>query len=192
MRLPSNDPVRKRGRCGSKPLRPARGAYAPTVRLLAGVIAALALGSPAAAAPPGAGVLVPGRSLGGIELGTTKAEVERRWGRAYGVCRGCTRETWYFNYYAFQPRGAGVEWRNDRAAAVFTIYQPLGWRTEKGLELGDPAQRVTALYGRLEAVGCRGYSAYALRKPTATTAFYVLGDRLWAFGLSRPGVPLCR
>ena len=77
--------------------------------------------------------------------------------------RGCARETWYFNYYAFQPRGAGVEWRNDTAAAVFTIYQPLGWRTRKGLELGDPARRVTALYGPLEVVGCRGYSAYVLR-----------------------------
>ena len=73
------------------------------------------------------------------------------------------RETWYFNYYAFQPRGAGVEWRNDSGAALFTIYQPLGWRTRKGLELGDPARRVTALYGPLEVVGCRGYSAYVLR-----------------------------
>jgi hypothetical protein len=162
------------------------------VRLLAGVIAALVLASPAAAAPPGAGVLVPGRSLGGIELGATKAHVERRWGRAYGVCRGCARETWYFNYYAFQPRGAGVEWRNGRAAALFTVYQPLGWRTEKDLALGDPAERVTALYGPLEVVGCRGYSAYVRRGRQATTAFYVLGDRLWAFGLSRPGVPLCR
>jgi hypothetical protein len=163
------------------------------IRLLAAAALATALAVPAAvAAPPGVGVLVPGRSLGGIELGATKGEVERQWGRAYGICRGCARETWYFNYYAFQPRGAGVEWRNDRAAAVFTIYQPLGWRTGKGLELGDPAQRVTALYGPLEVVGCRGYSAYVLRGRRTTTAFYVLGDRLWAFGLSRPGLPLCR
>ena len=163
------------------------------IRLLAAAALATTLAVPAAvAAPPGAGVLVPGRSLGGIELGATKAAVERHWGRAYGVCRGCTHETWYFNYYAFQPRGTGVEWRNDRAAALFTVYQPLGWRTDKGLELGDPALRVTDLYGPLEIVGCRGYSAYALRGRSATTAFYVLGDRLWAFGLSRPGVPLCR
>ena len=107
---------------------------------------------PAAAAPPGVGVLVPGRSLGGIELGAAKIEVERRWGRAYGVCRGCARETWYFNYYAFQPRGAGIEWRNDRAVAVFTIYQPLGWRTPKGLELGDPVQQIT---GPLRAARAR-------------------------------------
>lgn len=162
------------------------------MRFAAAVAAVLALAAPAAAAPPGAGVLVPGRSLGGIELGATKAEVERRWGRAYGVCRGCAGETWYFNYYAFQPRGAGVEWRNGRAVALFTIYQPLGWRTPKGLELNDPASRITGIYGPLKRTECGSYSALALTGRNATTAFYVLGDRLWAFGLSRPGTPLCR
>ena len=162
------------------------------MRALAAAAVVLALAAPAGAAPPGAGVLVPARSLGGIALGATKPEVERRWGRAYGVCRSCARETWYFNYYAFQPRGAGVEWRKGRVAAVFTLFQPLGWRTGKGLELDDPARRVAALYGPLETVGCRGYSAYVLRRRAATTAFYVVGDRLWGFGLSRPGVPLCR
>jgi len=162
------------------------------VRRLALLAAVLALAAPAGAAPPGAGVLVPGTSLGGIRLGATKAEVERLWGRAYGVCRGCARETWYFNYYAFQPRGAAVEWRGDRAVAIFTLYQPLGWRTAKGLELGDPVQRVRALYGPLPRVDCKGYSAFTIRGRRATTAFYVLSDRLWAFGLSRPGVPLCR
>ena len=162
-----------------------RAATAIAILLLASAL-------PAAAAPPGAGELVPGRSLGGIELGTAKADVERRWGRAYGVCRSCARETWYFNYYAFQPRGAAVEWRGDHAVAIFTLYQPLGWRTGKGLELGDPVERLRALYGPLPRVECTGYTAFAIRGRRATTAFYVLGDRLWAFGLSRPGVPLCR
>ncbi len=162
------------------------------MRFAVSIAAALALAAPAAAAPPGAGVLVPGRSLGGIELGDTKAEVERRWGRAYGVCGGCARETWYFNYYAFQPRGAGVEWRNGRVLAVFTIYQPLGWRTTNGLELNDPVSRITGSYGPLRRTECGRYSALTLTGRDATTAFYVLGDRLWAFGLSRPGTPLCR
>lgn len=162
------------------------------MRLTAVIVAALALALPAGAALPGVGVLVPGRSLGGIALGATKAEVERRWGRAYGVCRGCARETWYFNYYAFQPRGAGVEWRNGRVAALFTIYQPLGWRTPKGLELNDPVSRITGIYGPLKTTQCGRYSVIALPGRNATTAFYVLGDRLWAFGLSRSGLPLCR
>ncbi len=137
-------------------------------------------------------MLVPGRSLGGVQLGATKAEVERRWGRAYGVCRGCARETWYFNYYAFQPKGAGVEWRNGRAAAVFTLYQPLGWRTKEGLELDDAVQRITGIYGPLRRTECDGYSVLELRRRNAVTAFYVLRDRLWAFALLRPGLPLCR
>ena len=162
------------------------------MRFALAIAAALALAAPGAAAPPGAGVLVPGRSLGGIELGATKAEVERRWGRAYGVCRNCTAETWYFNYFAFQPRGAGVELREGRVAAVFTLYQPPGWRTTRGLALGDSVARVTSLYGALVRRECGGYSVLMLPGARATTAFYVLDDKLWAFGLSRPGVPLCR
>lgn len=162
------------------------------MRFALAVAAALALAAPAAAAPPDPGVLVPGRSLGGIELGATKAQVERRWGRAYGVCRGCARETWYFNYFAFQPRGAGVELRQGRVAAVFTLYQPLGWRTTRGLALGDSVARVTSIYGALVRRECGGYSVLELPRRGATTAFYVLEDQVWAFGLSRPGVPLCR
>jgi hypothetical protein len=156
-------------------------------------VAALFLAAPAAtAAPPGAGLAVPGRSLGGVALGETKPSVESKWGRAYGVCRGCARETWYFNYYAFQPKGTGVEWRNGRVAAVFTLYQPLGWRTTKGLELGDDVSRIRGTHGPLPRTECPGYTVYELRGRNAVTAFYVLRDRLWAFGLSRPGLSLCR
>ena len=160
------------------------------VALLLALAALLA--DPAAAAPPGAGVLVPGRSLGGVALGETKPSVESRWGRAYGVCRGCARETWYFNYYAFQPKGAAVEWRDGRVAAVFTLYQPLGWRTTKGLELNDHVTRIRGTHGPLPRTECPGYTVYALEGRNAVTAFYVLRDRLWAFGVARPGVPLCR
>jgi hypothetical protein len=166
------------------------------VRLAAAVAAtlALSLGSAisATAAPPEAGVLVPGRSLGGMVLGATKAEVERRWGRAYGVCRGCPAETWYFNYFAFTPRGAGVELRNGRVAAVFTIYQPLSWRTTRGVALGDSVVRITSVYGALVRRECGGYAVLILPGRGATTAFYIVGDEIWAFGLLRPDLPLCR
>jgi hypothetical protein len=162
------------------------------MRIAAAIAAALALAAPAASAPPGAGVLIPGRSLGGIELGATKAAVERSWGRAYGVCKGCSHETWYFNYYAFQPRGAGVELRGGKVVAIFTLYQPAGWRTNRNLRLGDFGERVTALYGSLVRRQCGGYSVLVLPGPKATTAFYLVDDRLWAFGLFRPGLPLCR
>jgi hypothetical protein len=162
------------------------------VRLAVVIALAAVLAAPAVAAPPGAGVLVPGRSLGGVALGETKTSVEAKWGRAYGVCRGCAHEIWFFNYYAFQPKGAGVEWRDDRVAAVFTLYQPLGWRTTKGLELDDHESRIRGTHGPLPRTECPGYTVYSLRGRSAVTAFYVLRDRLWAFGLARPGVPLCR
>ena len=148
--------------------------------------------SKAVAAPPTTGLLVPGFSLGGLALGDTKATVEAAWGRAYGRCRSCPRETWYFNYFAFQPRGAAVELRRGRVAAIYTLYQPPGWRTKLGLELGDPAARVTSSYGALVRRQCRGYYALLLARGRAVTAFYVLDERLWAFGLASPGIPVCR
>jgi hypothetical protein len=154
--------------------------------------AASATAAAAAAGPPAAGVLLPGRSLGGIELGMTKPRVERLWGRAYGVCRTCARETWYFNHYAFRPEGAGVEWRRGRVAAVFTLNRPRAWGTRGGIQLGDPISRVTDDYGPILRRECGGYGAYELAGRRATTVFYELDDRLWAFALVRPGAPVCR
>ncbi len=160
---------------------------------LALAAAALALAvAPAAAAPPANGVLVPGTSLGGLELGASKAAVRDAWGRAYGRCRGCERETWYFNYYAFQPRGAAVEFRAGRVAAIFTLYQPAGWRTRLGVELGDRVERVTTAYGALTRLECGDYYALLLPRRGTLTAFYVLDERLWAFGLLRSGASVCR
>ena len=162
------------------------------MRLVAIVAAALALSAPALAAPPQAGLLVPGKSLGGLELGATRAEVERAWGRAYGVCTGCARETWYFNYYAFQPRGAGVEFRNGRTSAIFTIHSPTSWHTAKGLALGDPVAEITSAYGTLTRLECGSYYAFLLPRARSLTVFYVLNGRLWAFGLGSSGVRVCR
>jgi len=148
--------------------------------------------APAVAAPPTAGVLVPGSSLGGLRLGATTAQVEAAWGRAYGICDTCPQETWYFNYFAFQPRGVGVEFRRGRAVALFTLHSPPGWRTRAGLTLGAPVSDVRTRYPVATRVECDGYQVLVLRRGAATTAFYVLRERLWAFGLSRPGIPLCR
>jgi hypothetical protein len=164
------------------------------VRRLALAVLALALAvvAPAAAAPPNPGVLVPGKSLGGVRLGATGAQVEAAWGRAYGRCTNCRHTTWYFNFFAFQPRGAGIEFRGGRAVALYTIHQPLGWSTPSGLSLGEPVSRVRALYPRLSRRVCDGYDALILRREDTVSSFYVLDERLWGFGLSRRGLPICR
>jgi len=160
--------------------------------LAAGAAALALLAAPAAAAPPTNGLLVPGASLGGLAVGDTQAEVEAAWGRAYGICRGCPRTTWYFNYFAFQPRGAAVEFRAGRVVALYTLYQPAGWRTRAGLALGDPVAEITSAHGALTRLDCGDYYALLLPRRGTVTAFYVLGERLWAFGLAVSGLPVCR
>ena len=153
-----------------------------------GLLVMLAL----AGALPQPGTLVPGESLGGLEVGATRAQVTAAWGASHGVCRSCSRTTWYFTYRPFEPQGAGVELRRGRVTALFTLWQPDGWRTAGGLRLGDPVGRVRALYGPLPRVDCAGYEALTLRRGRTRTVFYVRRDELWGFGLVGPRSRTCR
>ncbi|HVM17669.1 MAG TPA: hypothetical protein VM290_08830 [Gaiellaceae bacterium] len=157
--------------------------------VVAAVLGVGAAGAPERRAPA---VLEPGRSLGGLSLGANEAEVRAAWGTRFGRCRSCREQTWYFNARPFQPRGKGVEFRRGRAAALFTLWSPPGWRTPEGLALGDPEARITEVYGPLTRRECGGY--YALVQPgeRAVTAYYVHRGRLWAFGLVSPALPVCR
>jgi hypothetical protein len=163
----------------------------PVRRLALALAAAAALGTVAAAKPPPAGLLIPGKSLGGVRLDMTAGEVRAAWGSDFGRCRSCQRTTWYYNYGPFRPKGAGVEFRAGRIAAVFTLWAPSSWHTPKRLRIGDPAARVTQLYGALPQVRCGGYDALTMHGRT-TTSFYIREDKVWGFGLSRAGVPVCR
>lgn len=145
----------------------------------------------AAAKPPPAGVLVPGKSLGGLRLGMSQAQVRAAWGADFGRCRNCPRLTWYYNYARFQPQGAGVEFRDGRVAAIFTLRAPSGWHTPKRLTIGEPQVRITELYGALLRVGCGDYDVFTM-PGRATTAFYVLDGTVYGFGLSRADLPVCR
>jgi len=155
------------------------------------VAAALAPGA-ALAGPPPAGVLVAGRSLGGVRLGMTAAQVEAAWGLRHGLCRSCAARTWYFNLVPFQPGGAGVELRRGRVDAVFTIWAPHAWHDARGLRMGDAAADVTGAYGPLRRAGCGDYAALTLVSRGAVTAFYLVGEKLWGFGLLSPGSRVCR
>jgi hypothetical protein len=149
------------------------------------LVAAVALVSTGAASagPPGAGTLVLGTSLGGVKLGMTTAQVERTWGRAYGRCRSCARPTLLFNFFAFRPEGAGVELRRERVSAIFTLWAPGAWQTAEGVGIGESASTVTATYGPLTRVQCRGYYALTIRSRGAVNAIYVVGEDVWGLGL---------
>lgn len=142
---------------------------------------------------PSHGVLVPGKSLGGVRLGAGEAQLRKAWGPRVGVCRGCPRRTLYFNYGPFDQTGAGAEFRRGRAIALYTLWLPTGWRTDRGVSLGDSEATVTAAYGALPRTDCGHYSARVLRLGRVVTAFWFRDDgTLWAFGLLRPSVAVCR
>lgn len=151
-------------------------------------LAALAAAPAVAAKPPRHGTFVPWRSLGGIRLGDSPATVTKRWGASHGVCDGCPAKTWFFTYRKFTQPGAGVEFRRGAVEAVYTVWQPPGWRSDTGLVLGAPIPSLPAL----QRVDCTGYTAFIRRRANAVTAYYVVGGKLWGFGLQRPSAPICR
>ena len=140
---------------------------------------------------PSHGVLVPGKSLGGVSLGLTQAQVRSAWGDGFGRCRGCPRETWFYNYRKFTPQGAAVRFANGRVDAVWTLWRPSGWRTSDGLQLGVSVGQVTARYGALVTITCGSYQALIRTKGHVTSIYYIFGEKLWGFGLSRPGASPC-
>lgn len=163
---------------------------------IASALAALAL--PAGAAPggaqpglPKAGVLVPGKSLAGLVIGMSKAQVRARWGADFGRCRSCWRETWYFTYRPFQPQGAAVELEHGRVVRLYTLWQPPGWRTSGGLALGAWESALGGSVGDLPRQSCGGYTVALLKGRRVWTAYYLYAGKLWGFGLTRAGIPPC-
>lgn len=140
---------------------------------------------------PHAGVLVPGRSLAGVHVGEPAAQVRAALG-GHGVCVGCPTTTWYFTYGKFTQSGLAVELRDDRVSAVYTIWQPPGWRGPGGLRLGAAEGRVTKVAGPLVPIACTGYSALVRDAHGLRTAYYVLDGKLWGFGLMRAQAAPCR
>jgi hypothetical protein len=121
----------------------------------------------------------------------SRKQITALWGTTHGRCRSCSRPTWYFNEKPFVPQGVGATFERGRAVALFTVWQPEGWRTPAGLTLGDASARVTEIYGPLARRGCAGYDALVRPGRRVQTAFYIDGDALWGFGLTMPGTSPC-
>jgi hypothetical protein len=122
----------------------------------------------------------------------TPAQVRAAWGTTYGRCRNCRTPTWYFNYAPFSPQGAGVEFRRGRVDAIFTLWSPAGWRTRRGLGIGDEERRITDLHGGMNRSECGSYHVLLLPRGRAVSAFYVVDGRVWAFALLRAPSRPCR
>jgi hypothetical protein len=147
-------------------------------------VIALWLSSAAAAALPQPGTLVPGRSLAGIRIGEPEAGVRATLGHRYGLCQGCAVTTWYFNYRPFDEHGLGVEFMHGRVSAIYTLWQPAGWRSQPGLTLGAVQAQVTQIAGTLIPVQCTGgYEALVTDSHAVRTAYYIVDGKLFGFGL---------
>ncbi len=146
----------------------------------------------AGASLPRAGVVRFGEEFAGVTIGVSRQAAAAAWGTDYGVCRDCSNETWYFGYEAFAPEGAGVEFVEDRVQSLFTLWQPSGWRSGGGLELGTARIDIPDVYLELQRVECAGYQAYVHERGDTETVLYLHDDALWAFALSSRGHPVCR
>jgi hypothetical protein len=155
---------------------------------------ALALAATVAATGslPHNGVLVPGRSLGGVRLGDTAAEVRTQLGAFYGRCDGCTQPTWYFTYRRFTHPGLAVELQGGRVSAVYTMWQPHGWRTPAGVQLGAVEGQVTKLASPVTPLQCPAYTALVHDAHGVRTVYYILDGKLWGFGLMHTRTSPCR
>jgi hypothetical protein len=162
-------------------------------RALGALIAAacVALAVPASAATPRTGLFVPGESLGGVRLGMSQKEVLAAWGEQHGVCKDCEEPTWYFNYKPFAPQGTGVVFDQGRVVHAFTVWRPPGWKTPENLFLAADASDVARLYGSLDKRECARYEALLLPGKRVTSVFYVFRDKVWGFGLMKPGDSPC-
>jgi hypothetical protein len=170
----------------------ARLALLLLICLFAAPAAALA-GQHRQAALPVRGVLISGQSLGGVTLGDTPADVEATWGTDYTICHTCTLTTWYYTYPT-RPVGAAVIFdKTNHAVAVFTLGTPFGWRTEKGLQLGEEIHTLTAMYPAPQMAwkACIGYSALSLRQGTTVTSIYTQAEVVYGFALTMPGRAVC-
>ena len=149
-----------------------------------------------ASALPQHGILIPGKSLAGVKLGDTKAQVLKTWGGNYRLCEGgqghCGAATWYYIYPKGEPLGAAVKFnRQGRAVALFTLGSSVGWRTAEGLLMGEDLDRVQAIYGTTTWRVCIGYGAMVMHTGNSNTSIYTTGEAVYGFALSRPSEPVC-
>jgi len=143
---------------------------------------------------PDRGVLIGGVSLASVQLGDTPSAVELAWGTNHTTCDGCRLRTWLF-VYADRPDGAAVAFDDTgHAVAVFTLGQPSGWRTQKGLWLGADIHLLTAKYNAPDMGyrDCVGYSALSTRQGNVVTSIYTQAESVYGFALTRRGQPVCQ
>ncbi|HEY3921976.1 MAG TPA: hypothetical protein VGL76_07660 [Gaiellaceae bacterium] len=135
---------------------------------------------------PENGVLVAGKSLGGVELGDTTSNVIAKWGRHFSILPG-SPTTWL--YVNDDGSGAAVSFRGDIVTGVFTLGMPDGWHTSNGVRVGTIFDKFNDMSGSTTA--CSGYGAVSTRSGQAVTSILTIGNSVYGFALTRPSEPIC-
>jgi len=184
------------------------------VLVLPGVVTALVLASGAAAHSahaagtiPQRGVFVVGKTLAGVGLDYTQAQVKAHWGQGYTVCTAkplcsAAQPVWLFEYRIGEPLGVAVRFRNGRTVSVFTLgavgVNPLsaggggGWKTAEGLHITDPVSNIYSFYSAATIdTQCLFYGAISMRKGNVISSFYTASGTVYGFALTATGEPIC-
>ena len=137
------------------------------------------------------GILVRGKSLGGVKLGDPASKVIVLWGRDYTVLAGHPT-TWLYWSPTGDPFGAAVSFRNGVVTAVFTVGGIEGWRSSDGLRPGQTISRFNDPGPSTTQTACIGYGAISTRSGGAVTSIFMQGQSIYGFSLSRPYESICR
>jgi hypothetical protein len=141
---------------------------------------------------PSAGVVVPGVSFAGIKIGDTEQHVRAMWGNNFTACGYCKDTTWLYVYRGAEPLGAAARFHKNKVVAIFSLGSPAGWKTDKGLLMGDPISNVYSYYGQTGTTRCIGFDALTVRIGRSTTAFYSAAGVVYGFALIGPGQSVCQ
>jgi hypothetical protein len=141
---------------------------------------------------PMRGVVIPGVSLAGIRIGDTEQHVREVWGSNFVTCKYCSDPTWLYEYESGEPLGTAARFQKGKVVAVFTLGSPAGWRTNKGLYIGDPISNAYQFFSRTGATRCIGFDAITMRQGNVVTAIYSSAGVVYGFALVTPAMTVCQ
>lgn len=141
---------------------------------------------------PTRGVVVPGVTFAGLKLGNTEQQVQAVWGHNYTKCGYCKDETWLYVYRGAEPLGAAVRFQKNKLVAVFSLGSPAGWKTDKGLYMGDPIANVYQYYPTTGTTRCIGFDAITAKTGKSVTAFYSAAGVVYGFAMVIPTMTVCQ
>jgi hypothetical protein len=120
------------------------------------------------------------------------AKVKTVWGPKYKTCTYCTDITWLYMYRTGEPLGAAARFEQGKVVAVFTLGSPAGWKTDKGLAMGDGISNVYQYFSNTGTKRCIGFDAITTQTGNVTTAFYSAAGVVYGFAMVIPGMTVCQ